>query len=149
AHLVHNDVRGIRLEGLITRLRLLQGRGVPLRLILLSAVLSRYDKLRQWLGASEASVITGAWKPTARRLAFWREQGALVWYVGDDPIRRPGTTSHSSIGKFELPWPEYEFYQAQYVLDSSDNRNPSSMRMSPTLRRCYGSATGDSCCASA
>ena len=28
AHLVHNDVRGIRLEGLITRLRLLQGRGV-------------------------------------------------------------------------------------------------------------------------
>ena len=115
AHLVYNDVRGVRLEGLITRLRLLQDSGVPLRLVLLSAVLSQYDKLRQWIGASEASVITGSWKPTARRLAFWREQGTLAWHAGDDSIRRPGTTSHSIIGKLELPWPEYTFYPAKHM----------------------------------
>ncbi|MGH8057567.1 MAG: DEAD/DEAH box helicase, partial [Candidatus Entotheonellia bacterium] len=61
AHLVQNDVRGIRLEGLITRMRLLQKRGYPLRLVLLSAVLSRYDTLRQWIAAPEAAVVTDTW----------------------------------------------------------------------------------------
>lgn len=115
AHLVQNDVRGIRLEGLITRLRLLQDRGYPIRLVLLSAGLPQYEMLRQWLGVSAASVITGSWKPTARRLALWRENGTLAWYVGDDPIRRPGTTSNSTIGTLDLPWPEHGFYPATHI----------------------------------
>ena len=110
AQLVQNDVRGIRLEGLITRMRLLQERGYPLRLVLLSAVLSRYDTLRQWIDAPEAAVVTDSWRPTARRLAFWSESGSLTWYVGDDPIRRPATASDSTIGQRSLPWPEHRFY---------------------------------------
>jgi len=113
AQLVRNDVRGIRLEGLITRMRLLQERGYPLRLVLLSAVLSRYDTLRQWIDAPEASVVTGSWRPTARRIALWRESGNLTWYIGNDPIRRAGTASNSTIGQLILPWPawpEHGFY---------------------------------------
>lgn len=110
AHLVQNSVRGVRLEGLMTRMRLLQERGYPLRLVLLSTALSQHDALRQWMAAPEAAVITDSWRPTARRLAFWRERGSLNWYVGDDPIRRPGIASHSTIGQLELPWPENGFY---------------------------------------
>ena len=91
-------------------MRLLQERGYPLRLVLLSAVLSRYDTLRQWIDAPEAAVMTDSWRPTARRLAFWRESGSLTWYVGDDPIRRPATASDSTIGQSILPWPEHTFY---------------------------------------
>jgi len=110
AHVVQNGVRGVRLEGIITRMRLLQERGNPLRLVLLSAVLSQHETLRQWMAAPEATVITDTWRPTARRLALWREHGSLTWYVGDDPIRRSGTVSHSTIGQLELPWPESGFY---------------------------------------
>src|SRR5207245_1363351 len=78
AQLVQNDVRGIRLEGLITRMRLLQERGSPLRLVLLSAVLSRYDALRQWIDAPEAAVVIESWRPTARRLALWSKSGRLT-----------------------------------------------------------------------
>jgi helicase len=110
AHMVQNGVRGVRLEGLITRMRLLQERGYPLRLVLLSGVLSQYNTLRQWMAAPDATVITDPWRPTARRLGFWSEHGSLTWYVGDDPIRRPGIASHSTLGQLELPWPENGFY---------------------------------------
>jgi helicase len=115
AQLVQNDVRGIRLEGLITRMRLLQERGSPLRLVLLSAVLSRYDALRQWIDAPEAAVVTDSWRPTARRLALWSESGSLTWYGSDDPIRRPATASDSTIGQLILPWPELRFYPTTHV----------------------------------
>jgi helicase len=115
AQLVQNDVRGIRLEGLITRMRLLQERGSPLRLVLLSAVLSRYDALRQWIDAPEAAVVTDSWRPTARRLALWSESGSLTWYGSDDPIRRPATASDSTIGNLILPWPEPRFYPTTHV----------------------------------
>ncbi len=115
AHLVQNDVRGLRLEGLITRMRLVQEQGHPLRLVLLSAVLAQYDTLRQWLGPSATTVVTDVWKPTARRLAFWGEQGNLTWYVGADPIRRPGTASDSTIGQLTLPWPEHKFYPTKHA----------------------------------
>ena len=62
AHLIQNDTRGIRLEGLLTRLRLLQDAGYQIRLVLLSAVVSRYDKLIRWINASESFVVTD-WSP--------------------------------------------------------------------------------------
>ena len=82
---------------------------------MLSAVLSRYDTLRQWIDAPEAAVVTDSWRPTARRLAFWSESGSLTWYVGDDPIRRPATASDSTIGQRSLPWPEHRFYPTTHV----------------------------------
>ncbi len=110
AHTIENDSRGIRLEGLITRLRLLQSTNTQTRLILLSAVLSQYGALQQWIDAGDDSVITDTWKPTARRVAFWRQNGRLTYFVADSPIRRQGDTSGSVIGYTHLPWPEPNFY---------------------------------------
>jgi len=115
AHLLQNDVRGLRLEGLLTRMRLVQEQGHPLRLVLLSAVLAHYDTLRQWLGASTTIVVTDTWRPTARRLALWSENGHLAWYMGDDPIRRSGTANDALIGQLTLPWPRHGFYPTKHL----------------------------------
>ncbi len=112
AHLIQNDTRGVLLEGVITRLLLLRGQGRNIRLILLSAVLARYDRLKEWIGAPDDLVFSDSWTPTARRLAFWRQSGRLVWCVGTDPIRRPGATNGTLIGEMDLPWPESSFYAA-------------------------------------
>ena len=105
AHIVQNESRGVRMEGLITRLRLLQQRGARFRLVLLSAVLSKYESLEKWLGISNKEVITDTWRPTARRLAFWKQGGRLVWYFSRDPLQPPGVTSESVLGEMTLPWP--------------------------------------------
>ena len=110
AHMIQNDSRGVRLEGLLTRLRMKQDGGLNFKLVLLSAVLSAYGKLSHWLGISDSDVVAETWKPTARRIATWRQSGRVVWHVGDDPIRPGGMTSSSTIGEFDLPWPEADFY---------------------------------------
>jgi ATP-dependent DNA helicase len=115
AHLVQNDIRGIRLEGLITRLRLLQNSGRNLRLILLSAVLAQYEKLRVWLGALPNNVVVDSWQPTARRLAFWEQNARLTWYVGADLIRRTDAVSTTPIGRTILPWPNFDFYSTAHL----------------------------------
>jgi helicase len=114
AHLIQSGTRGIKLEGLLTRLRLLQVNGVRTRLVLLSAVLSQYEKLQDWIGAPDDAVITNTWKPTARRLAIWKQEGQLIWYVGDEPVRRPAATSESVIGKLILPWPQRNLHASNH-----------------------------------
>ncbi|MDQ3814177.1 MAG: DEAD/DEAH box helicase, partial [Armatimonadota bacterium] len=106
AHLIGNDTRGVRLEGLLTRLRLLQQAGHGLRLVLLSAVVSRYDKLARWMDVAEDAVIVDAWRPTARRVAFWRQDGRLIWHRGDDPMGQQTADAESVLGELTLPWPQ-------------------------------------------
>ena len=115
AHLIQNDTRGVNLEGVITRLLLLRGQGRRFRLVLLSAVLSRYDRLQEWIDAPDDLVVTDSWRPTARRLAFWRQSGRLVWCLGTDPVRGPGASNGSVIGEMDLPWPESRFYRAENI----------------------------------
>jgi helicase len=105
AHLIENGGRGMRLEGLLTRLRLKQQQGCGFRMICLSAVLGGYDSLSQWLAIPPEAVFTHAWKPTARRLAFWSEAGTLTWVQGADPVRRAGATTFTNLGRREVPWP--------------------------------------------
>ena len=70
AHMVGGAERGIRLEGLLTRLRLAEARGeqVP-RFVLLSAVLSNSDALARWLGITPDDVIVGTWAPKCEETA--------------------------------------------------------------------------------
>jgi helicase len=65
AHLIQSGPRGLRLEGLLTRLRLLQRNGNGLRLILLSAVLSDYPRIQSWLDIPSEQLVTSEWRPTA------------------------------------------------------------------------------------
>ena len=103
AHMVANDQRGIRLEGIITRLKLgaITNEWAP-RFILLSAVLSNTGQLANWLNISDDDVVRGTWRPTAKRLLNWAEDGVLRLHAGDDPMRE---TPSEVLGTTNLPWP--------------------------------------------
>ena len=107
-----NDQRGVRLEGILTRLRLAELRGdrVP-RFVLLSAVLSNSEALANWIGIAPENVIRGTWRPSAKRLLRWTEDGMLRLHAGDDPLR---DTPSEVLGETRLPWPRRDFYQAQH-----------------------------------
>ena len=112
AHIVGNSQRGIRVEGLITRLRLAAQRGdrVP-KFLLLSAVLSNTDAIATWIGISPTDVVSGTWRPSAKRLLRWTQDGALKLHAGDDPLR---SNPSEVLGETNLPWPQVDFYQAHH-----------------------------------
>lgn len=103
AHGLENGSRGIRLESLITRLKLQQARYPRIRLILLSAVLSNGEDVRRWLGPS-AVHYDHSWRPTARRIAFWFSNGSLSWRYGNDPLRPSDKDTFAEMGAYQLPW---------------------------------------------
>ena len=101
AHGLSDEARGVQLEGLLSRLLLMQrssaqsssAQGRP-RLVLLSAAVQRPRALQAWLGAPDEAVVTAKWCATARRLAIWRLDGTLEWHSGaDNPPRRALLTS--------------------------------------------------------
>ena len=106
--MIGNDQRGIRLEGILTRLRLAEVRGerVP-RFVLLSAVLSNADALANWIGIEPTNIIRGTWRPSAKRLLRWTEDGTLRLHAGDDPLR---DIPSEVLGETPLPWPNAYFY---------------------------------------
>ena len=63
AHMIGNGERGIRLEGILTRLRLTEQ--AP-RFALLSAVVSNADELAAWLHVDSARVVKGEWRPSVK-----------------------------------------------------------------------------------
>ena len=112
AHMVGNGQRGVRLEGIITRLRLAarQDRQVP-RFVFLSAVVSNADALANWIGISPSNIVSGTWRPSAKRLLRWTEDGKLRLHAGNDPLR--GIPSEV-LGETLLPWPKKDFYPATH-----------------------------------
>lgn len=113
AHLIQSGVRGTRLEGLITRLKLVQRKNKQLRLMLLSGAASNGQQFSDWLDSSSTQLISSQWKPTARRTAIWNQRG-LTWYVGRDPVRRTGQTAVTAYGSVNLPWPDGKFHPVKH-----------------------------------
>ena len=112
AHLIGNDERGIRFEGLLTRLRLMAlAHGRAPKFVLLSAVLSNADDLARCIGVDPNAVIRGTWTPTAKRLMRWAEDGTLRLYAGDDPLRDDPA---EVLGEAQLIWPNLDFRPARY-----------------------------------
>ena len=112
AHMIGNDQRGVRLEGILTRLRLAELRGERMpRFVLLSAVLSNADALADWIGIAPSNVIRGTWRPSAKRLLRWTEDGRLRLHAGDDPLRKDPS---EVLGETRLPWPKRDFYPARH-----------------------------------
>ena len=107
AHMIANRERGLRLEGILTRMRLAEqrGRAVP-RFVLLSAVVANSDAVADWLDIQPSDVIGGTWRPTAPRLSRWSEDGKIQLYVGDDSMR---DESSEVLGERPLPWPHARF----------------------------------------
>jgi helicase len=105
-HIVENGSRGARVEGLISRLRLLQ-KGLPqLRILGLSAVLVEPQQLCQWMGVTPENLHRISWRPTARRIATCDEHGSMHWVHGFDSLRpenTPPTTAISGSVQIRLP----------------------------------------------
>ena len=112
-HLVQNSVRGARLEGILTRIRLLQEQGFDLRLVVLSAVIDNTEPLRQWRGLREEQVLQTSWRPTVGRIARWRQDGILEWRSSTDVRRLGSARDHRSLGHLTLPLPETGLYSTE------------------------------------
>lgn len=105
-HIIENGSRGARVEGLVSRLRLLQRRNQHLRLIGLSAVLTEPKRVCDWLGVAEDDVHQIGWRPTARRLAICLANGELYWIHGNDSLRPASERPNSPISEaVRLPLP--------------------------------------------
>jgi helicase len=79
-------------------------------MVLISAVLPDYDLLKQWMAIEDSGVITDSWRPTARRLAIWRQSGRLTWHLGADPVRMAGARNDDVLGVTDVPWPKANLY---------------------------------------
>ena len=97
AHTLGEGARGVRVEGLIARLRAHGRSGGRARLMLLSAALDERAQLENWAGATR--VFASNWTPTARRLAFWRADGRLEWHA------ELGGGVSRALGEVPLSWP--------------------------------------------
>jgi len=104
AHMIEQAERGVGLESIVARLRLAQG-ATPSRIVLVSAVLSNLDRLRQWLGTSKEMLIQVSWRPTARRLAVWTQAGRLEYLATADPLE--SATAGTTIAQRPLQWPNW------------------------------------------
>lgn len=96
-HIVENGSRGARVEGLISRLRLLQQRLPQLRILGLSAVLAEPEQVCQWMGVTQENVHRMSWRPTARRIAVCRADGNMHWVHGNDALRPSGWRPNAPI----------------------------------------------------
>ena len=111
AHMVGNGQRGIRLESIITRLKLnaTHEPDAP-RFVLLSAVLSNTNEIAKWLDIGQENIVSGTWRPTTKRVLHWTDDGILRLCAGDDPLRdKPAEV----LGRANLPWPNTNFYPAR------------------------------------
>lgn len=112
AHLLGSGIRGIRLEGLLARLKMFQARGHRIRTVLLSAVTNSYDRLKEWLSIPDEGIITDEWRPTARRLAIWERDGNIRWFRGSEVVRPQMSGNSDVLGSRLVPWPNVNFYAA-------------------------------------
>lgn len=118
-HCIENGSRGARMEGMISRLRLIQETGADIRLVSLSAVLPDAKGLRDWLSVSDADFHREGWRPTARRLALCQADGTLTWIYGGDVLRpveaKFGTATTKPV---KIPLPEVvKPFRGQFVPD--------------------------------
>jgi helicase len=94
AHLVGEGARGARLETLVARFKM-----AGVRLLLLSAATGDAQPLGEWIGAPKRLQLRLDWTPTARRLAFWRQDGRVEWW-GELAGR-----GAQLLGETKLAWP--------------------------------------------
>ena len=98
-HILENGNRGARVEGLVSRLRLLQRDNQHLRLIGLSAVLTEPQRVCDWLGVAKGDVHQIGWRPTARRLAVCLANGNMYWIHGNDSLRPGGARPNAALSE--------------------------------------------------
>jgi helicase len=139
AHGIENGVRGARLEALITRLRLQQTQHTRIRIVLLSAVLTDVESVRLWLG-NDAVHYHDTWRPTARRLGIWMDNGELGWLYGTDPLRPSDRLASHFLGKKKLPWPASMYPASSFQAIAT--QRPAAFRNAAFLARYLQASVG-------
>jgi helicase len=127
-HILENGVRGARVEGLISRLRLLQRTNHKLRLIGLSAVLTNPERVCAWFGVGSGDLHRIGWRPTARRLAICTAEGDMYWIHGNDSLRPSDEATDPISEPTKVPLPgEIKYGQYARVNEKSSALNVSSL----------------------
>lgn len=114
AHHIGNGIRGARLEGILARIRMSQSTPRECRIVLLSAVVHEYARLKRWLSIPDEGVVTDDWRPTACRLGMWERDGKVRWFRGADVVRRTHTENSEIVGTQLIPWPNVTFYAPKH-----------------------------------
>lgn len=105
AHVVSDGVRGVKLEAILSRLRLQQNNGASFRIVCLSAVMTDSTRFRSWLSVPDELFLTCLWRPTARRIALWSDNNKLIWLYAGDELRPTSATAKTIFGTRSLVWP--------------------------------------------
>ena len=56
--------------------------------------MSESERFRDWLNVPDELFITCLWRPTARRVAIWRNNNKLTWLCAGDELRPKGRNCH-------------------------------------------------------
>lgn len=125
AHVIENGQRGVRMEGLVTRVLLAQGSAGTGRLLFVSAVVPNASEVAAWVGAPPANNISQRWSPSCRRIAVWHSDGRLAWYHSGDPVSPPSAQPDQPLIVINLPWPQrinpYRWNYAEQVIYRDKN----------------------------
>ena len=108
----------MKVEALLSRLRLQQHNGRAFRIVALSAGMAHSQRFREWLGVSDEMFHTCLWRPTARRVALWRSNNKLTWLYAGDELRPPGAKPTNMFGTRSLVWPN-SMYRPRLWADES------------------------------
>lgn len=103
-HLIENASRGVRLEAILSRLRMLQQQHSSLQLVLLSAVVSNAASIRDWMGIEPHRVFESEWRPSVGRIAVWTQDGTLDWKASTQSFGSSSPTEQG-LGRANIPWP--------------------------------------------
>lgn len=114
AHVVSDGIRGVRLEALLTRLRMQQAAGSYFRIVCLSAVIASPERFCEWLAVPQELSLSYTWRPTARRVAIWRNNNRLTWLYAGDELRPPNARATTIFGSRALAWPA-PMYPASHI----------------------------------
>jgi helicase len=103
-HLIEQQERGLRYEGLVGRfLSGAAGAGWP-KVIASSAVIQDTERVVQWLRMEEDNIAKLPWRPAAHRLAITDPEGGIQYYSPEEQL--PGTDGVRATiwsGQIDLP----------------------------------------------
>lgn len=84
-HLLDNEQRGLSYELLLSKFR---NTSEAKRFIFLSAIIPNIEKIHNWLGGDESSLVKSEYRPTELSFAFLKEQSKNNYYLDVNPTQR-------------------------------------------------------------
>lgn len=86
-HLVEQQQRGLRYEGLLARFLSGAAGVTPPKIVALSAVIQDTESIKEWLKISDDNISKLPWIPTSRRLAIVSPSGQAQYFCPGENIR--------------------------------------------------------------